>query len=234
MLRLDGVCGGYRRSAVLQGVSLDVEDGEIVALLGRNGVGKTTTLRAAVGQLDVTAGSISVAGEDVTRLASHQRARRGIAYVPQGRQIFSRLSVLENLKVAAHAAKRRDWQQGVDELFAEFPVLSDRRDQRGGSLSGGQQQILALGRALITRPRIVLLDEPSEGVQPSIVDEIATIISRLAERRGLSVLLVEQNIAFATRLAERTYGMDKGRIVQAVRSRDFLADRELQHRYLGV
>jgi urea ABC transporter ATP-binding protein UrtE len=234
MLRLEDVHGGYRRSPVLQGVTLELDDGEIAGLLGRNGVGKTTTLRAIVGHVQTTSGTISLGDVDITRMPSHERARLGIAYVPQGREIFSRLTVLENLRVAAHASRRPDWRQDVEEVFEEFPILASRRDQRGGSLSGGQQQILALGRALITGPRLVILDEPSEGVQPSIVDEIAEIVRGLSQKRGLTVLLVEQNLDFATRLASRAYLMDKGRVVRTVDSRELLENRDLQHEYMGV
>jgi ABC-type branched-subunit amino acid transport system ATPase component len=184
--------------------------------------------------LPLRTGAIYFDGEDLGRVPTHGRVRKGLAYVPQGRDIFPRLSVLENLRVAAHGSGRKNWRGEIDGVLSEFPVLAARQHQRGGSLSGGQQQMLALARALVTAPRCILLDEPTEGIQPSIVMEIADIVHGLAERRGLTVVLVEQNLDFATRLASRAYLMEKGSIVRELSSRDILDDRDLQHEYLGV
>jgi branched-chain amino acid transport system ATP-binding protein/urea transport system ATP-binding protein len=228
------VAAGYGQTLVLQDLDLDVAEGEIVAVLGRNGVGKSTMLRAIMGQVPLARGRISFAGREIGRLPVHRRARLGIAYVPQGREIFPALSVRENLAVAGHAAGRKDWRDAAEELLDEFPLLRRKAGDRGGSLSGGQQQILALARALMTRPRLLLLDEPSEGIQPSIVAEIAEIVRGLNERRRITVVLVEQNLDFATRLAREACLMDHGRVVRSLPAELLLRDRDLQHEYMGV
>jgi ABC-type branched-subunit amino acid transport system ATPase component len=197
---------------VLAGVDLAVGTGEVVAILGRNGAGKTTLLRAVMG------------------LA---RARAGLAYLPQGRQIFPRLSVRDNLRAAA-VAVGGDADARIEQIVAEFPILAPKLGARGASLSGGQQQILALARALIARPRLLLLDEPTEGIQPSIVDAIQDKIAEINRRQALAVLLVEQNLEFATALATRSYIIEKGRIARDLLSADLLGDVALQHEYLGV
>jgi len=234
MLQLRNVSAGYGRTPVLHDITADVAEGELVALLGRNGVGKTTLLRTITGEIAATAGEIHISGRPVTRLKAHQRARAGVAYVPQGRQIFSDLTVLENLQVAGYAAKKPGWQAIVDELLEDFPILKEKRDQNGGSLSGGQQQILALGRALVTKPDLLLLDEPSEGIQPSIVQQIAREIRDINARRGITVIIVEQNLEFAASVADIAYVMDKGEIVQKVPTNHLLSDIGLQHELLGV
>jgi urea ABC transporter ATP-binding protein UrtE len=234
MLRVEDVRAGYGSSPVLQNLSLEVTDGARVAILGRNGVGKTTTLRALMGELHLMAGSIRLGGEDISRLPAYERARLGLAYVPQGRDIFPGLSVLDNLRVAAYAVRHKDWRATLEDVLTQFPVLREKSSLAGGGLSGGQQQILALGRALMTRPRILLLDEPSEGIQPSIVDQIARHVRRINEERGITVVIVEQNLQFATKIAEHAYLMDKGRVVRDLPADDLLADRDLQHEYLGV
>lgn len=234
MLRADGVWAGYGSTPVLQNLSLTVPDGARVAILGRNGVGKTTLLRALIGERPLMSGQVWLEDEDVTRLPAYERARRGLAYVPQGRDIFPRLSVLDNLCVAAYATRRKDWRATLEGVLAQFPVLREKSGLPGGGLSGGQQQILALGRALMTRPRILLLDEPSEGIQPSIVDQIADHVRRINDEQGITVITVEQNLQFATKIAEHAYLMDKGRIVRSLAAKDLLADRDLQHEYMGV
>jgi urea ABC transporter ATP-binding protein UrtE len=234
MLKLEAVRAGYGRTTVLDGLQLEVAEGDMIALLGRNGVGKTTALRAIMGEVPVTAGRIAFAGRDVTRAPTHVRARGGLAYVPQGRQIFPALSVLENLRVVGYAAGGPDWRARLHELLDEFPVLKAKLDAPGASLSGGQQQILALARALMSAPRVLLLDEPSEGIQPSIVDEIAAVVGELNRERGITVVLVEQNLDFAARVATHAYLMDKGRIVRDLPSQQILEDRDLQHEYMGV
>jgi len=234
MLRIDAVRAGYGRTEVLHGVSLVVEPGEMVAVLGRNGVGKTTLLKATIGAVTISSGRVALDDRDLTRTRAHDRARAGVAYVPQGRDIFPRLSVLDNLRVAAYGTRQRGWSRALDRLLDEFPVLREKAAQPGGSLSGGQQQILALARALMTGPRVLLLDEPSEGIQPSIVDQIAETIRRINAERGISVVLVEQNLDFAARIAGHAYLMAKGEIVHALPANDMLGDRGLQHEYLGV
>jgi branched-chain amino acid transport system ATP-binding protein/urea transport system ATP-binding protein len=234
MLRVEGVRAGYGATPVLQDLSLDVAEGARIAILGRNGVGKTTMLRAVMGVLPLMSGTIRLDGEDISRLPAYERARRGIAYVPQGRDIFPGLSVLDNLRVAAYAVRRKDWKATLDDVLGQFPVLREKSSLAGSGLSGGQQQILALGRALMTRPRVLLLDEPSEGIQPSIVDLIAQHVRRINEERGITVVLVEQNLQFATKIADHAHLMDKGRIVRELPARDVLSDRDLQHEYLGV
>lgn len=234
MLRLRDVAAGYGRTPVLHGISLDVGPGDLVALIGRNGVGKTTLLRAVTGEIAATGGHIEVGGKDMTRLRAYQRARAGIAYVPQGRQIFTDLTVLENLRVAAYASGKPGWPAVEGELLDRFPILREKRNQAGGSLSGGQQQILALARALITQPDLLLLDEPSEGIQPSIVQQIAREITDINQRRGITVVLVEQNLEFAAAVATRAYIMDKGEIVQELSTDKLLKDKVLQHELLGV
>jgi urea ABC transporter ATP-binding protein UrtE len=233
MLKIDDLRAGYGRTEVLHGVSLTVAPGEMIAILGRNGVGKTTLLKSIIGAVSITGGSINLDDRDLTRARAHDRARAGIAYVPQGREIFPRLSVLDNLRVAAYGTRQRGWS-ALEKVFDEFPVLREKASQQGGSLSGGQQQILALARALMTDPRVLLLDEPSEGIQPSIVDQIAETITRINGERGISVVLVEQNLDFAARVARTAYLMAKGEIVHQLEAGDVLNDRALQHEYLGV
>lgn len=234
MLKLEEVYAGYGRTLVLQGLSLEVGDGEIVAVLGRNGVGKSTMLKAIVGAIPTGSGRITLDGEDLAHLPAHVRARRGLAYVPQGREVFPALSVLDNLRVAAYGSRRPDWSARLQELLEEFPVLAEKRDARAGSLSGGQQQILAVARALMTDPRVLLLDEPSEGIQPSIVDQIADTIQAIHAERGISVVLVEQNLDFAAEVAGRAYLIEKGRVVRELPPGEVLKDRDLQREYMGI
>lgn len=234
MLRAEAVRAGYGTTPVLQDLDFSVEAGERVAVLGRNGVGKTTLLRALVGELPLMAGSVVFEGQEVNRLPAYERARRGIAYVPQGRDIFPGLTVLDNLRVAAYGTRRKDWKGALDEVLDQFPMLRAKADLPGSGLSGGQQQILALGRALMTRPRLLLLDEPTEGIQPSIVSSIAAHVRDVNEHQGITVVIVEQNLEFATRVASHAYIMEKGLIVRKLPCADVLADRELQHEYMGV
>jgi urea ABC transporter ATP-binding protein UrtE len=217
LLELAQVEVAYRQSLICQGVSLAVDRKEVVCLLGRNGVGKTTLMRSLMGILPNRAGRILFDGQDVTNLPSHERARRGMAYVPQGRLVFPQLTVAENLRsgtmIGAAGSGRSGFGPVDESLFGYFPILRERLGQRAGTLSGGEQQMLALGRALAAHPRLLLLDEPSEGIQPSIVQQIRDIIMRIARDRNLAVLLVEQNLKFATGASSRGYVMDKGRIV---------------------
>jgi branched-chain amino acid transport system ATP-binding protein len=233
MLRVSGLRSGYGRTPVLLDVDLEVGEGEIVAVLGRNGVGKSTLLRTITGLLPATAGRVELEERDVTRLRAHDRARLGLAYVPQGRQVFPRLTVLDNVRVAALAVGR-DPRGAVEEALAEFPALHGKLRTRGESLSGGQQQQLALARALAANPRMLLLDEPSEGIQPSVVAEIAERLAELCGRRRVSVLLVEQNLDVASRLAGRAYVMRKGQVVHELPASRIAEDPDIQREYMGV
>jgi urea transport system ATP-binding protein len=210
MITMTDVEVGYGRASVIHGVTVRVPAGDVVAVLGHNGAGKTTLLRAAVGLLPVRKGRILLDGADVTLAAPHQRVRRGLAYVPQGQQSFGQLTTLENLQVVADLRPRG--RALVDEALDLFPALTGLLGRRAGLLSGGQRQQLAIARALITEPRLLILDEPTEGIQPSVVAEIEAAILGLARRDGLSVLLVEQHVGFALRAAQRYYVLASGRV----------------------
>lgn len=231
-LVVDNLWSGYGSIAILQGVQLVVGEGEIVAVLGPNGVGKTTLMRTLAGSLPVQRGSVHFDGRDVTAVAAHLRARAGIGYVPQGRGIFPQLTVRENLLVGLYATRQP--LERLDETLHEFPALQRKLGDAGGSLSGGQQQQLALARALVIQPRLLLLDEPSEGIQPSVLDEISDILLRFKRARNLSVLLVEQNLDFAASLADRAYMMDVGRISRQLESAELSDDTALQREFLGA
>jgi urea ABC transporter ATP-binding protein UrtE len=211
MLEVADLRSGYDGIPVLAGLSLRVGRGEFVGILGHNGMGKTTLLRTLIGVLPAAGGSITFDGVPITRAPPHARARRGIGYVPQGRGIFPGLTVRDNLRFAAYAVGRSG---DLGTTLAEFPRLSALLDRPGSALSGGEQQLLALARALIQEPKIVLLDEPTEGIQPSIIDEIVDLLKQLRTRRGLTILLVEQNIDFIKALSDRVLLIQKGLIVQ--------------------
>ena len=202
----------YGAAQALRGVSLQAEVGEVTCVLGRNGVGKTSLLDALAGQQPISGGSIHWEGDDITRLKPYERARRGIAYVPQGREIFPLLTVEENLKTG-FAPLKRDQRDIPDDVFSLFPVLNDMLHRRGGDLSGGQQQQLAIGRALVMRPRLLLLDEPTEGIQPSIIKDIGRAITYLRSLKQMAIILVEQYLDFARELGDRFVVMDRGTIV---------------------
>lgn len=212
-LSFEDVHVGYGRSVVLHGVTLSVPADGVGAVLGHNGAGKSTLLRAAVGLLRPRRGAVLLDGEDITKLAPHQRVARGMAYVPQGQQSFPHLTALENLQLVADG--RRDGKEAMSEALDLFPALKDLLARRAGLLSGGQRQQLAIARALISRPRLLLLDEPTEGIQPSVVAEIEQTIRAVAGRGGLSVLLVEQHVGFALEAAQRYYVLEAGRVTSA-------------------
>ncbi|GHA49424.1 ABC transporter ATP-binding protein [Streptomyces tauricus] len=212
-LEIDDIRVGYHRSLVLHGVSVEVPDDGVAAVLGHNGAGKSTLLRAAVGLLTPSGGAIRLDGEDVTRRRPHERVARGMAYVPQGQQAFPHLTTAENLQLVADG--RRRGKAAIAEALDLFPVLRTLSTRRAGLLSGGQRQQLAIARALVTDPRILLLDEPTEGIQPSVVAEIEETILALAARGGLSVLLVEQHVGFAMRAAQRYYVLEAGRVTSS-------------------
>jgi branched-chain amino acid transport system ATP-binding protein len=220
----------YGESHVLQGVSLDVGAGESVALLGRNGAGKTTTINAIVGFLRPRRGTVRVADRDITAKAPHRVARAGVALVPQGRRVFADLTVLENLTIAAQN-NGGGWD--LARVLELFPSLERRLANRGDQLSGGEQQMVAIGRALLRDPVLLLLDEPSEGLAPKLVAEVGDALVRLRES-GLSLLLVEQNLALATRVAQRVYVMNKGTIVFSGTTAELAAAGDVEARYLGV
>ena len=210
MLKLAGVHVGYGRTTVVHGASIEVPAGGVAAVMGHNGAGKTTLLRAAVGLLHPSAGSIMLGGEDITRMRPNERVKRGVGYVPQGQQCFPQLTTEENLQLVADT--RRDGKKLIAEALDLFPALSALLSRRAGLLSGGQRQQLAIARALITQPRILILDEPTEGIQPTVVAEIEQTILSLTAREGLSILLVEQHVGFALAAAGRYYVMEAGRI----------------------
>ncbi len=228
MLEVDGIHTYYGESHVLHGVSLRVAPGEAVALLGRNGAGKTTAIRSIVGFTPPRAGRVVFEGRAIERWPSYRIARHGLALVPQGRRIFAPLSVRENLLLGARAS---GWT--LERVFELFPRLREREAQAGGTLSGGEQQMLAIARALLTNGRLLLLDEPSEGLAPLIVREIGTTLQALKAQR-LSLLLVEQNYHLALRVADRVYVMNKGQIVYEGTPAGLEADEEIKRRYLGV
>jgi branched-chain amino acid transport system ATP-binding protein len=220
----------YGESHVLQGVSLDVRDGESVALLGRNGAGKTTTINAIVGFVRPRGGTVHVGDRDITAKAPHRVAAAGVALVPQGRRVFADLTVLENLTIAA---RRNGGGWDLARVLQLFPSLERRLGNRGDELSGGEQQMVAIGRALLRDPALLLLDEPSEGLAPKLVNEVGDALVSLRES-GLSLLLVEQNLALATRVAQRVYVMSKGTIVFTGTTAELAAAGDVEARFLGV
>jgi urea ABC transporter ATP-binding protein UrtE len=223
---------GYGAGEVLQGVSVMVEAGEVVGVLGRNGVGKSTLMRTLIGLLPARAGSIVLDGTDVTADGPDMRARSGIGYVPQGREIFPHLTVIENLRMGQFVNRGRG-AFALDEVYGWFPFLHDREHQRGGTLSGGQQEMLAIARALVNGPSVLLLDEPSDGVQPSIVEEIGDFVAKLVARRRIGIIIVEQSIDLMQTVAHRAYVMDKGRVI-ATLTREELRDTERVAAFLSV
>jgi urea ABC transporter ATP-binding protein UrtE len=232
MFRLVGVTGGYGKTTIIRDVSLEVKRDEVVALLGRNGVGKSTLMRLASGSIPAMAGQVEIDGKEAPT-APERRARLGLGYVPQGRFVFPRMTVAENIAVAA-AATGHDHKAAVRAALADFPMLKPKVDDLAGGLSGGQQQVLALARALATQPRILLLDEPTEGVQPSIIDEMAGILKRINATRGIAILVAEQDLDFCLSIAGRAYVMEKGRIRMEVDRDTLRADKALQQDLLGV
>jgi urea transport system ATP-binding protein len=231
MLRVEAIDLHYGKSQALRRVSLEALLGEITCLVGRNGVGKTSTLRAVAGQEPPSAGRIAWDGADITRLGPVERARRGIALVPQGREIFPLLTVEENLRTGFAALPRRE-RRVPEQVFGLFPVLKSMLKRKGGDLSGGQQQQLAIARALVMRPRLLLLDEPTEGIQPSIIKEIGRVLGHLRAQGQMAILLVEQYLDFARDLADRLLVMDRGQVVLAGRPDEL--DAQNVRRWLTV
>jgi urea transport system ATP-binding protein len=211
MLKVDNIDLAYGAARVLRSVSVEAAVGQVSCVLGRNGVGKTSLLRAIVGHQPISAGAIHVGGADISRLPAFERARRGVAYVPQGREIFPLLTVRENLETGFAPLPRRE-RYIPDEIFELFPVLGQMMHRRGGDLSGGQQQQLAIGRALVTRPKLLVLDEPTEGIQPSVIKDIGRAIDYLRRKGDMAILLVEQYFDFARELADRFIVLERGEV----------------------
>jgi branched-chain amino acid transport system ATP-binding protein len=231
MLKIEDIHTYYGDSYVLQGITLEVSKGTVVALLGRNGVGKTTLVRSIVGFTPPRRGQILFNGRAITRMAPHKIIRMRLGLVPQGRRIFSSLSVKENLAVAARGSGSQSWD--FEKIYGLFPRLKERIHQRANTLSGGEQQMLAFARALISNPLFILMDEPTEGLAPVVVREVGDLILRL-KKEGLSIFLVEQNLSFAKKFADYTHVMSKGKIVYSSTPSELWENREVKEQYLGV
>lgn len=231
LLKLSDVSAGYSKTPVLININMMVEKGDIACLLGRNGMGKTTLLRTIIGLNNASKGDIVFDADDITRVPTYKRARYGIAFIPQGREIIPYLSVLDNLKLGL-SASRKKFKKIPDEIFEFFPMLKQHLKRQGGLLSGGQQQQLAIARGLMCNPQVMLLDEPTEGIQPSIVQEIDETLKRINREKGVTLLVVEQKIDFARQLAQKFFIMEKGSIVAKGQTSD-LTD-SLVHQYLVV
>lgn len=233
MLKIENLQAAYGSSQVLFGIDLVVDSGEVVALLGRNGMGKTTTIKTIMGIMKPAGGRIEFDGAEINGMASYRIARLGLGLVPEGRQIFPNLTVRENL--VSTAANRRDVKEpwSIDRVFDMFPQLASRRNSMGNLLSGGEQQMLAVGRALMTNPQLLILDEATEGLAPLIRLEIWNCLARIRES-GLSILVVDKNIAELEKLADRNYVLEKGKVVWTGTSAELKNDKDMQHRYLGV
>lgn len=224
MLQVNELHQYYGGSHILRGVSFDTTPGEITCLLGRNGVGKTTMLKCLMGIIPAKSGTLRWQGQLINSRKPHQRVQQGIAYVPQGREIFPRLTVEENLLMGLSRFRGRDARSVPEDIYALFPVLREMKQRRGGDLSGGQQQQLAIGRALASRPQLLILDEPTEGIQPSVIKEIGAVIQSLARRGDMAILLVEQFYDFAAQLADSYLVMSRGTIIQRGRGQDMEAE----------
>ncbi len=232
LLDIKGLRAGYGGKPVLQGIDLSVSKGEIVAVIGRNGVGKSTLMKTLIGLVESMAGTIRFGSTELTGLTPFRRARLGIGYVPQGRDVFPRMSVKENLQVG-ESMRDRISADAYERIYGLFPILKERASQQAGTMSGGQQQQLAIGRVLVGSPQLLLLDEPSEGIQPSIVQDIGRIIKQLNQESGMTIMFVEQNLDMIKALAQRCYVMDKGRIVAHVTPQE-LEDRDTIRKHLAV
>jgi len=231
ILEVEDVHTYYGDAYVLQGISLKLDQGQILGLLGRNGMGKTTLVNSIVGFTPPRRGRILFKGTDITHVSSFQKVRGGMGLVPQGRRVFPSLSVEENLKVAERGAGRRGW--GVGRVYALFPILEERRTQRARTLSGGEQQMLAIGRGLMTNPDCLIMDEPSEGLAPIIIHGVWEAIGKL-KAEGLSILLVEQNAALALKLVDYVHVVSKGRVVYSATPQDLQANEKVRASYLGI
>ncbi|MBP2702263.1 ABC transporter ATP-binding protein [Microbispora sp. RL4-1S] len=231
LLEVDDIHVHYGKIEAIKGVSLQVDAGEIVTLIGANGAGKTTTLKTISGLRPLTSGRVRFDGQDISRLAGHRRVMVGIGQSPEGRGVFPGMTVTENLMMGAYTRKG-DLSKDLDEVFELFPRLAERRNQAGGTMSGGEQQMVAIGRALMSKPKVLLLDEPSMGLAPMLVAQIFTIIKEI-NNRGTTVLLVEQNAQQALQLAHRAYVLETGRVVKSAPAADLLDDPQVRAAYLG-
>jgi branched-chain amino acid transport system ATP-binding protein len=234
LLAVEGLSSHYGPIRALSDVSLTVREGELVAIVGANGAGKSTLLRSLSAVQPKSAGTVRFAGEDITRLPSHKVVACGICHAPEGRQVFAPLSVEDNLRLGAYPHRRdRAWLgREIERVYDLFPILNERRNQAAGTLSGGQQQMLSIGRALLGRPRLLLLDEPSMGLAPLLVEEIFRVVQEL-NQQGVTVLLVEQNARAALRIAHQGYVLETGRVVMAASARELLSDEAVRKAYLG-
>jgi branched-chain amino acid transport system ATP-binding protein len=235
LVQVEDIHTYYGKSHILHGVSLEVGRGEVVGLLGRNGVGKSTTLKAIMGLVHPSRGAVLLEGRPIGHLPAHRLARLGIGYVPEDRRIFRLLTVMENLRTGLdrHGVTEARRKELLERAFAYFPVLAERRNQAGGTLSGGEQQMLAIARAMMLEPKIILLDEPTEGLMPRMVSQIAQIIDVL-HREGVAILLVEQNVPLTLAASERVYIMEKGVVRHHAPAAELRADDAVVHKYLGV
>jgi branched-chain amino acid transport system ATP-binding protein len=232
LLDVRNITAGYGSTPILRGIDLAIQPSEIVAVIGRNGVGKTTMMRSLIGQLRVWQGSIKLNGREISALPPERRAQNGIGYIPQGREVFPRMTVEENLAIGEMINHNRG-RKLYDLVYGYFPILAERKRQAAGTMSGGQQQQLAIGRALIGNPDLLLLDEPSEGIQPSIIEEIAKVMQTINKDLGTTILFVEQNLDMIMAMTQRCYVMDKGRIVAELPSQA-LADRDVVKRHQQI
>ncbi|TWI35765.1 ABC transporter ATP-binding protein [Paracoccus sulfuroxidans] len=234
MLTLENIDAGYGPTTILQDVSLDVKEGEIVTIVGANGAGKTTTLRTIVGQIKPRAGKISFMGEDITRLPAHEVVDRGIILVPEGRQLFPDMTVRENLQMGTYRKAARDNQeQRLEEVLSLFPRVRERLDQNASSLSGGEQQMVAIARGMMAKPRILMFDEPSLGLAPIVVSQVFDVVRQIAAT-GTTVLIVEQNVFTTLKVAHRGYVLENGRVVLADTSEALLKNDHVRRAYLGI
>ena len=235
LLEVEEIHTYYGKSHILDGVSLEVGRGEVVGLLGRNGVGKSTTLKAVAGLVHPSSGDVRFEGRPISRLPAHRVARLGIGYVPEDRRIFPLLTITENLRTGLdrHGVTQTRKKELLDKIYEYFPVLAERRNQAGGTLSGGEQQMLAIARAMMLEPKIILLDEPTEGLMPRMVSQIRQIIEVL-HREGVAILLVEQNVPLTLEASQRVYIMEKGAVRHHCAASELKIDDALVHQYLGV
>lgn len=233
MLKVTGLQAWYEHSHILQGVGLEVNEGEIVSLIGRNGAGKTTMLKTIMGLVGKTLGRVSFRDESMLGQPAHIRFHRGLGYVPEERRIVPGLTVRENLKLGLVAVSGANESQAIDRIAETFPRLKERLDQVGETLSGGEQQMLAIARAMVSHPALIMLDEPSEGIMPVLVDEMFELFTRL-RAEGVTILLVEQNVERALKISDRAYIMDQGVMVHTADAKSLLADKEIQDRYCSV
>lgn len=235
MLNVDGINVGYGRTQILWDVSLKVEEGEMVALVGPNGAGKTTTLRAIMGILPLISGKIEFKDQRIDNIPTHEVVKKGIAVVPEGRRVFPWMSVMDNLDIGAYQIRDRNQvKESLDLVFDLFPRLKERAKQQANTLSGGEQQMLVIGRALMSQPEFLMLDEPSLGLQPTIVADVFDSLVRLNRDRGLTILLVEQNVRKSLEIASTAYVLEEGKIRMSGDSKELLASEDIQKSYLGI